>query len=188
MVNFRRLLVFLCLLSLCFAQPKPRKCPDTPIRTADSKVIKVSQYRGKVVMVVMFLTSCQECVVMLQFSEKLQKEYASRGFQVLAISLDESSANLLPFQQRYRFSFPLGHVEKEGAIELAALKKDAHPLVPLVMFIDWMGNVRFKYEGGNDPIFQQGEKGIRGIATGLLNQAAAKEGPQYKSAPAPAKQ
>jgi len=188
---FRRFLVCFCLLSLCLAPqagaqnqpPKPKKCPNTMILTVDGKQLHVSQYRGKVVMLVMFLTSCHDCLQTLQLMQKFQNDYAARGLQVLAISLDESSANLLPYQQRYRFPFPMGHLDKAGAIELASLAKDAHPFVPLVMFVDWMGNVRFKYEG-NDPIFRDADKNLRAIATGLLQQAAEKKGPQYNTAPA----
>ncbi|HVO98820.1 MAG TPA: TlpA disulfide reductase family protein [Bryobacteraceae bacterium] len=185
---FRRLLVLVCLVSFCFAQPAPkrRRCPDTIIRTVDAKPIKISQYRGKVVLIVMFLTSCDDCAQALKLIQKIQNDYASQGLQVVGVSLDESSANLLPFQQRYRFTFPLGHLDKAGAIELAALSKDAHPYVPLVMFVDWMGNVRFQYQG-NDPFLRDPDKNLRAIATGLLKQAAAKEGPQYETKPAAAK-
>jgi peroxiredoxin len=190
MVTFRRFAAFLCLLSLGFAQQpqqpaKPRPCPDTPIRTVDSKVIKISQYRGKTVMIVMFLTSCADCLATLQVMDKFQKELGPHGFQVVAVSLDESSANLLPYAQRYRFGFPLGHLEKEGAIQLAGLAKDAHPIVPLIMFVDWMGNVRFQYFGDNKVLAgADAEKNLHGIANGLIRQADAKQGPQYQTKPA----
>lgn len=189
MVTLRRFAVFLCLASLCLAQqaaPKRRKCPDTIIRTVDAKPIKISQYRGKVVMVVMFLTSCGDCAQALQLIQKIQDDYASQGLQVLGVSLDESAANLLPFRQRYRFTFPLGHLEKAGAIELAGLAKDAHPYVPLIMFVDWQGYVRFQYQG-NDQFFKDPDRNLRAITTGLLKQATAKQGPQYETRPASAK-
>jgi peroxiredoxin len=198
MVILRRLTVFLCLLTLAIepslAQvvatrqsaapgPKPRKCPDTPIRTIDNKVIRISQYHGKVVMIVLFLTSCQDCLGMLQLMQKLQTDYASRGLQVVAVSLDESSANLLPYQQRYRFPFPMGHLEVNGASELTGVKKDKGVIVPVIMFVDWMGNIRFQYQG-NDNFLKDPEKNLRGVATGLLKQAAAGEGPKYETRPA----
>ncbi len=183
MVIFRRLLVFLCLFSICFAQPHPRKCADVPIKTSDGKTIHISQYHGKVVMIVMFLTDCKDCLATLQFMGRLQNEMAPRGLQIVAVSLDDNAANVAPFAQRYRFPFPVGHLTPDPAIELAHLAKDAHPIVPLLIYVDWMGNVRFQYEG-NATIFNQGEKDIRGIATGLLRQAAEKKGPTYQAAPA----
>jgi peroxiredoxin len=185
MAIFRRLVVFLGLLSICFAQqpPAPRKCPDVPIRTSDGKTIRISQYRDKVVMIVMFSTVCDHCLDTLQFMARLQNEMAARGLQIVAISLDDSAAAVAPFAERYRFPFPVGHLTPDPALQLINMKKDAHPIVPFLMFVDWMGNVRFQYQG-NDPVFANGEKDIRGIATGLLRQAAEKKGPTYQTKPA----
>jgi thiol-disulfide isomerase/thioredoxin len=185
MVIFRRLLVFLCLLSISFAQqsPPPRKCPDVPIRTSDGKTIRISQYRDKVVMIVMFSTACDHCLDTLQFMGRLQNEMAARGLQIVAISIDDNPATVTPFADRYRFPFPVGYLAPDPARQLASLKKDARPFVPLLIFVDWMGNVRFQYQG-NESIFTNGEKDIRGIATGLLRQAAEKAGPKYQTKPA----
>jgi peroxiredoxin len=168
MVTWRRLVVFLGLISLCVGQaPRMRKCPDTIIRTMDAKVVKVSQYRGKVVMIVMFLTYDQNSILTMQLANKLYAEYSGRGLQVVGASLNESSANLLPFQARYHFPFVMGHLEKEGAIQLAGLAKDTRPVVPLIMFVNKLGYVQSQYQGG-DKIFDDAERNFRGIITSML--------------------
>jgi peroxiredoxin len=193
MAPFRRLVVLLCLSSLCFAQvaqqvpppeaPKPRKCADVPVKTTDGKTIRISQYHDKVVLIVMFSTICDHCLETLQFMARLQNELAPRGFQVVAIALDDDPIHVRPFADRYRFPFPVGHLTPEPALQLANMKKGARPIVPLLIFVDWMGNVRFQYQG-DDKIFDRGEKDIRAIATGLLRQAAEKKGPTYQTRPA----
>jgi peroxiredoxin len=182
MVTFRRILIFLSLFSVCFAQHS-RKCADVPIKGSDGKTIRVSQYQGKVVMFVLFSTSCDHCMIMLQLASSMQKEMASHLLQVVAVVIDDNDKNVKPFADRYRFPFPVGYLAKDPTIQLADLKKDAHPAVPVVIFVDWMGNVRFQYDR-KDPIFDQGEKGIRGIATGLCRQAESKTGPVFQTAPA----
>jgi peroxiredoxin len=186
MVIFRRFLVFLCLLSIGFAQHTPRACADFPIRTTDHKVIKISQYHGKVLMIAMFLTTCDDCLNTLHFMDKLQTELGPRGFQAIGLSLDESAALVSLYAQRYRFPFPLAHLDKDEAIKLADLKPTAHPVVPYIMFVDWMGQVRFQY-AGNDPVFNSAEKNLRAVADGLLRQAAEKKGATYETKPAPPK-
>lgn len=184
MSMFRPLLASLCLLSIpCFAQHTPRKCLDTIIRTSDGKSMHMGQYKGKVLMIEFFLTECPECLQTLQFLAKLQGELAPRGFQAVAISLDPDPAVLKPFAERYRFPFPVGHMEPEPAIKFMELKETGHPKVPYVMFVDWQGNVRFQYPG-DAPIFNSAEKNLRQIAEGLLRQAAEKKGPQYETRPA----
>jgi peroxiredoxin len=183
MVTFRRLLVFLCLISVSFAQHTGRKCADVPIPATDKKIIHISQYRGKVVMVVLFLTDCPECHQIIDLLGKLQTEMGPRGFQAVAIALDENQAAVKPFADRYRFPFPVGHLDKDSAIKFLDLNATAHPTVPYVMFVDWQGNVRFEYPG-NAPVMNEAAKNLHQIADGLLRQAAEKKGPQYETRPA----
>lgn len=183
MVTFRRLLVFFCLLVTCYAQHTPRPAADVPIHTTDNKTIHISQYRGKAVLVAFMLTTCEECLSTMQFMGRLQSDLGPKGLQVVAISLDERTAAAAPYAQRYRFPFPMGHLDKDPAIKFMDLNATAHPVVPTLMFIDWQGKVRFQY-AGNDPIFNSGEKNIRQIADGLVHEAADKRSPQYKTAPA----
>ncbi|MGA3203766.1 MAG: TlpA disulfide reductase family protein [Bryobacteraceae bacterium] len=188
MVIFRRLLVSLCLFSICFAQepapkmPPPRKCPDVPIVTSDGKTIHVSEYHDKVVMILVFSTVCGHCLETLQFMARLENEMAARGLQVVAISIDDTEAPVRPFAERYRFPFPVGYLTPAPALQLLNMQKGGRPLVPILIFVDWMGNVRFQYKG-SDSVFK-GEKDIRGIVTGLLRQAAEKKGPTYQTKPA----
>ncbi len=183
MVIFRHLAVSLCLVSACFAQHTPRKCADVLIPMGDGKPIRISQFRGKVVMIEMMLTECPECLQTLQFMARLQNELGPKGFQAIGIALDENQTNAKALADRYRFPFPVGRLEKDGAIKLADLNATAHPVVPYLIFVDWEGNVRFQY-AGNDPVFNSGEKNIRAVADGLVRQAIEKKGPQYQTKPA----
>ena len=187
-----RAFFFLCLMSFASAQtvsqtdakiPPPRKCADVPIKTTDGKTVHVSQYHGKVVMVAMFTTFCDHCLETLQSLADFQNQLGPKGLQVLAVAIDDHDTNVRPFADRYRFPFPVGYLSKDPAIELGNLKPGQHPTVPLIIFVDWMGNVRFQYQG-NDPIFQHGVKDLRVIANGLLKQAADKTGPVYQTKPA----
>ncbi len=179
----RRLGLFLCLWSACFAQHTGRKCADIPIPTSDGKTIHISQYRGKAVMIELMRVDCPECFQTMQFLSKLQAELGPRGFQAVAISLDENGALVKPFVERYRFPFPVGHLEPPPAITLMDLNATARPTVPYIMFVDWQGTVRFQYPG-NAPIFNEAEKNLRTIADGLTREAAEKRAPVYKTVPA----
>ena len=177
MVTFRRLGVFLCLLSTCFAQHTPRRCADVPIPTWDGKTIHIQQYRNKVVMIVMMLTDCPDCHAALSFMSKLQHDLGPRGFQGIGISIDPNRALVKPYAERYRFPFPIGSLDQVAAVKLMDLRADAQPIVPYVIFVDWEGNVRFQY-AANDPIFKDAEKNMRAIADGLIRQAIEKTGRQ----------
>jgi peroxiredoxin len=134
-------------------------------------------------MIEMMLTNCPECLQTLQFMAALQKEYAPRGFQAVGVSLDPDASAVKPFVERYRFPFPVGHLDQEPAIRFLDLKETGKPVVPYILFVDWQGNVRFQYPA-DAPIFNSAEKNLRQIADGLLRQAAEKKGPQYETRPA----
>ena len=182
-MNFRRLLASLCLISGCFAQRTPRKCSALPIVTSDGRTIRIPQYQGKVVMIEMMLTDCEACLHTMQFMAKLQKDYGPRGFQAVAVSLDPDVAAVKPFAERYRFPFPVGHLDAAPAIKFLDLKETGHPMCPYILFVDWQGSVRFQYPG-DAPIFNSAEKNLAQIADGLLRQAAEKSGPKYETRPA----
>ena len=183
MVLFRRLVVFVCLLAVSCYGKTPRKAADVPVKLSDGKTIHLTQYRGKVVMVVMFLTTCPECVETIKFLGRLQTQLDPKYFQPIAISLDPDPKVVAPFVQRYRPTFPVGHLDKDAAIKLGDMTADARPIVPVIIYIDWMGNVRFQYYG-NDAIFQQAPKNISTIAGGLVKQAIERTGPKYATRPA----
>jgi peroxiredoxin len=182
----RRCLLLICVLSLAFAKT-PRPFPNIPIQTTDRKGIDVKKYRGKIVLLVLFATSCDECVGVVSLMSKLEKDYAARGFQAIGAAVDDNAAyTVTPFIQRYRPPFPIGFLDKDALIKIADIPPGQRPFVPILMFINQTGNVRFQYYG-NDPFLKDVEKGTRAIVTGLMNARDTGQEPQKVVAPAPPK-
>ncbi len=64
--------------------------------------------RGQVLLVTFLATWCFPCLGQLPILEKEQKEYASRGFRIVAVGMDLEGAEVLePFAQEYELPFPL---------------------------------------------------------------------------------
>src|SRR5580658_9276819 len=69
---------------------KDRKpAPDFALTDADGKVAKLSDYRGKVVLLNFWATWCGPCEVEIPWFIQFQKEYRDRDFAVLGVSEDE---------------------------------------------------------------------------------------------------
>jgi hypothetical protein len=147
----------------------PRALVDVPIQTPDKKNILLKNYRGKVVILVIFSTTCEDCVNLLYFMNKLQQEYGPRGLQVVGAAGDDNARYTLePFIMRYKPLFPIGYLDTPGIIRIGDIPKNVRPVAPIVLFIDRLGQVRFQYYG-NDGFMQDPNKNFRAVATGLLN-------------------
>ena len=166
----RRTLVSILCLTSAFAAVTPRPLADLAITTTDGKKIRLKDYKGKVILIVLIATTCKECAASIETLNKLQTDFGPRGAQVLSAAINDNAAYLLqPFIQRYRPNFPLGFLDREATMQLAGFKKDDHPFVPIFMFVDKKGMVRFQYFG-DEAFFKQDERATRGIVEGLLRQ------------------
>ncbi len=167
----RNIVAFLGLIVSAYAASvaTPRPLADVPIQTPDkNKKINLRQYRGKVVLLVLFSTNCDDCVSTIGLVSRFQKEYADQGLQVVAAAINDNGAfEVTPFIQRYRLQFPVGFLGRDETIKLAAIGKDVRPFVPIAMFIDRKGIVQQQFYG-DDVIFKDQEKAFRAITASLL--------------------
>ena len=90
-----------CLLQSCStgaqsvkaASVKPDKerheAPDFALKDADGKVVHISDYKGKVVLLDFWATWCGPCKIEIPWFVDLQRKNKDRGFEVLGVSMDE---------------------------------------------------------------------------------------------------
>jgi peroxiredoxin len=163
----RRSLLLLCLAALAFAKT-PRPLANVALHTPDAKTINLTKYRGKAVVLVIFSTSCPDCVSVLQLMDGIQKKFGPQGLQVLGAAGDENAKYVLaPFINRFRPTFPIGYVSKQEIIKLADVDKDTRPVAPIVLFIDKWGMVREQYYG-NNPIFRDAQRSLESLSLAMI--------------------
>ena len=75
------------------AAVKPEKdrknAPDFTLKDADGKTVKLSDYRGKVVLLNFWATWCGPCKIEIPWFMEFEQTYKDRGFAVLGVSMDE---------------------------------------------------------------------------------------------------
>ncbi len=180
----RRLLAVLCLCMIASAKV-PRPLGKVVIQTPDRKNIDPKKYHGKVLMVVLFLTDCEDCLKMVTFASKLESELGSKGFQVLGAAVNNNAPYLVtPYIQRYRPNFPIGYLKTEELIKFLDLPSDVRPVAPMVLFVDHTGTVRIQYYGKDQAVFGENYKTLRVIALGLMKQRDDNKAPERVVAPA----
>ena len=81
--------------------------PNFSLPDLDGKMVSLSDYRGKVVLLNIWATWCPPCVEEMPSMEKLYQELQGEGLEILAVSIDESGAQeVLPFMQKHKLSLP----------------------------------------------------------------------------------
>ena len=91
--------------------------PNFSLPGLDGQMVRLTDYRGKVVLLNIWATWCPPCVEEMPSMEKLYQKLKGEGFEILAVSIDESGAqDVLPFMKKHKLSFP-ALTDPEGRIK-----------------------------------------------------------------------
>jgi thiol-disulfide isomerase/thioredoxin len=152
------LVVILLCGSAAFAQPAPEKLsypvPETTwkseARSIDgSTPFSLAEYKGKVILLVIWASWCRPCINGLNELSRLQEEFAGQNLAVVAISLsyvyDEEKQRTVEFVERSKFKFKVGWITQE----LGDLMMMDHAEVPNFMLITSDGILVERIRGFN---------------------------------------
>jgi peroxiredoxin len=66
-----------------------KAAPDFTLQDANGASVKLSDYKGKVVLLNFWATWCGPCALEIPWFEEFEQQYKSKGFEVLGVSMDE---------------------------------------------------------------------------------------------------
>ena len=90
--------------------------PDLKSKNLDGKEVKLSDLKGKVVMLDIWATWCPPCREEMPSMERLHERLKDRGFVLLAVSQDEGPiAGVKAFVDQMKLTFPV-LVDPEGEV------------------------------------------------------------------------
>ncbi len=77
----------------------------TPITDLQGKQLDLAQYKGQVVLVNFWATWCSPCLIEMPWMMEFQEKYASRGFTVVGVSMDDEGASVVePWVRQRQFN------------------------------------------------------------------------------------
>jgi thiol-disulfide isomerase/thioredoxin len=82
--------------------------PDFDLQTLDGRSMKLSDFRGKAVLLNFWATYCGPCKVEIPWFVELQKEYGPQGFQILGIAMDDAGTDeIAKFAKEMSIDYPV---------------------------------------------------------------------------------
>ena len=125
----------------------PKALPDLEIQNADDKPMKLSDFKGKVVLLNFWATWCTPCVKEMPSLDRLQAEMPRDRFLVIPISLDgPSRPKVAPFYKEQRLTSLRIYYDK-GRKAMSTL---GVTLLPTSILVDPEGRELGRREGDAD--------------------------------------
>jgi len=82
--------------------------PDFSLASLDGKTLKLSDYRGKAVLLNFWATWCEPCKIEMPWFADLQKKYEAQGLQVLGVAMDDATPKeIAEFAQKLGVNYPI---------------------------------------------------------------------------------
>jgi len=111
--------------------------PDFTLQDTSGKQVRLSDYRGQVVMLHFWATWCAPCRAALAHEVEFQKTYQKRGFTVLGMNLDKNRDDVTAFLARNPLNYPTLFVDTPTREAYGGVAS-----IPLTIVIDRTGHIR----------------------------------------------
>jgi peroxiredoxin len=148
-MNAKLLVLFLTLAGAGFAGDSPavsegQPAPNFELKDASGRTVKLSNYRGKVVLLDFWATWCTGCKQEMPWFVNFQKKYGGKKFAVVGVAMDDDGwKSLRPFLKEhgeFRYKMLAGD-------QATAERYGSTDSLPDTFLIDRKGNLVGTYRG-----------------------------------------
>ncbi|HLJ90266.1 MAG TPA: TlpA disulfide reductase family protein [Candidatus Angelobacter sp.] len=120
------------------ASSEKKPAPDFVLKSLDGPMLRLSDFRGKAVLVNFWATWCTPCKVEMPWLVELYRQYHAAGLEILGVSLDDAGeeARIAEFVKKHKVNYPI----LIGNDAVAGFYGGVRYL-PQTFFIDRQGNI-----------------------------------------------
>ncbi|MCS6989043.1 MAG: TlpA family protein disulfide reductase [Chloroherpetonaceae bacterium] len=128
-----------------------KAAPDFSLTTTDGKPLKLSDYKGKGVIVNFWATWCPPCRAEIPDMMELQKEYEGKGFSFIGIAIGDEEEKVKAFVSAQKMNYPVAVGTRELAMSYGKLTAEgAIRGIPTSFVINRKGEVIGYFVGARD--------------------------------------
>ena len=117
--------------------------PDWQLNDPDGQTVKLSDFKGKVVILDFWATWCPPCRAEIPGFIALQKQYAAQGLTVVGVSLDTDGPSVVKsFMKRIGMNYPVVLGNEKTAADYGGITA-----IPTTFVLDRNGNIVSSHQG-----------------------------------------
>ena len=129
-------------------EPQPvqarRATPDFTLADANGKLFRVSDQRGKVLLLDFWATWCTGCKVEIPWFIEFQRKYQARGLRSVGVAMDDEGwTTVKPYFAAHPINYPI----VIGNMTLLQNTFGLNPSLPITLLIDRRGRIVESHQG-----------------------------------------
>jgi peroxiredoxin len=128
--------------SLASSTLEGQSAPDFVLKSSTGNNMRLSEYRGDVVMINFWATWCGPCRQEMPLLDDLYGRYQRVGFTLLGVNIDDDSRRAMKMIEELGVNFPVLFDESKDVSKLYAVEA-----MPVTVLVDREGTVRHVHHG-----------------------------------------
>jgi len=134
--------ITILIFSNSIGDSKSKKYPEFSLKNLEGRQVRLSDYRGKVVLINFWATWCPPCLAEIPELVKLKKEKAADKFEILGIVLSSRENNVKKIVSKAKINYPILWGTNRVVEEFGDI-----PVIPRTFLLDKDGKIVEDFSG-----------------------------------------
>lgn len=140
----KKIIAGVCFLFLAvnFLSAEEERAPNFSLKTIDGKIVQLSDFKGKVVVVNFWGTWCPPCRNEIPDFVKIYNTYKEKGLVIIGIAVQSPPAQIKNLIKEYKITYPVVIGDRKVASQYGGIRG-----IPTTFFINRQGCIVKKHVG-----------------------------------------